>query len=63
MSIMQRHFQSIRATITMQVLECAKDAGDVAVIAACRRCIVAWRNGEKAPADFALVMQFHNAGR
>jgi hypothetical protein len=50
--------QPIRYTITYQVLEAAKDNNDAFVIAACRRCLNAWRIGRKAPQDFAIVMAF-----
>ena len=52
-----------RMTITWQVLEGAKSAGDEAVIAACRRIIRADRLGWKRhgdPADLALVLEFYN---
>jgi len=47
--------------ITMDVLEAAKDAGDEAVIAACRRTIVAFRRGFKRhqrAEDTALIYAF-----
>ena len=52
---------NIRMQITWDVLEAAKDAGDVLLINACRRIITAdrigWRkHGNKA--DFRLVLAF-----
>jgi hypothetical protein len=49
-----------RMTIVWQVLEAAKDADDQAVIAACRRCIVADRRGWRRygnSADYEIVKQ------
>lgn len=58
--------QTPRQTITMQVLEAARDAGDQMVIAACRRVITAnrlgWRKHGNA-ADLKLVYEFYEAGR
>ena len=57
---MTTHHQPLRMSITWQVLEAAKDAGDEAVIAACRRIITAnrlgWRKHGKA-ADLRLILQ------
>ena len=56
--------QPPRMTITWQVLEAAKYAGDEMVIAACRRIIVADRRGWKKhgnPADMKLILQFDQA--
>ena len=55
------HNEPLRMTLTWQVLEAAKDAGDEMVIAACRRIIVANRLGWRkygSKADLALVMAF-----
>lgn len=52
---------SPRMQIIWSVLEAAKDAGDAAVAAACRRLIEANRRGWKAhhaPADYQLVRDF-----
>lgn len=53
--------QPPRMTITWRVLEAAKDAGDVMVIAACRRIITAdrlgWRKHGSA-ADLRLILAF-----
>lgn len=52
---------SLRMQIVWQVLEAAKDAGDQAVIAACRRIITADRIGWRKhgnPADLRFVLAF-----
>lgn len=52
-----------RMTITWDVLEAAKDAGDETVIAACRRIIRADRLGWKKHGnaeDMKLVLEFYN---
>lgn len=51
----------IRYTITMQVLESAKDAGASEYVAACRACLNAWRIGRKAPEAFKMVMEAYEA--
>jgi hypothetical protein len=53
-----------RMSITWQVLEAAKDAGDEFVIAACRRIICADRIGWRTHGrreDFRLICEFHKA--
>jgi hypothetical protein len=57
------HRISPRYRIAMEVLECAKDAGDATVIAACRRFIRACDPRDRSAADFALICEFHQAGR
>lgn len=55
-----------RMTITWAVLEAAKDAGDDAVLAACRRIITADRIGWRrhgVPADYRLVLGFYEDAR
>jgi hypothetical protein len=51
-----------RMSITWQVLEAAKDAGDEKVIAACRRIInadrIGWRTHGRRE-DFRLVLEFY----
>lgn len=54
---------SPRYRIAMEVLECAKDAGDQAVIAACRRFISCSDPRDRSASDFALICEFHQAGR
>lgn len=56
--------QTPRMSITWEVLEAAKDAGDGTVIAACRRIITADRIGWRKhgnPADYRLVLEFYGA--
>jgi hypothetical protein len=53
--------QPPRMTITWEVLEAAKDAGDEMIIAACRRVITANRIGWRKhgnPADLRLILAF-----
>jgi hypothetical protein len=53
---------TIRQNIAERVLASAKAAGAADLANAARRCLTAWRNGEKAPAaDWAMV-QTANGG-
>ena len=59
-----RIYQSLRKSIALDVLEAAKDAGDQAVIDACRRILNADRLGLKRhgnPADIKMVCAFYSA--
>jgi hypothetical protein len=53
---------SPRMSITWQVLEAAKDAGDEWIIAACRRIIsadrIGWRKHGRRE-DFQLILEFY----
>jgi len=49
---------SLRMQIVWDVLERAKDAGDMRVIAACRALIIADRGARWSPDDWRLVRAF-----
>jgi len=58
--------QPPRMTITWEVLEAAKDAGDEMMIATCRRVIVANRLGwrkHRTPGDLTRIYAFADALR